>query len=217
MNAGPGFLADQANRSNPFDLSGAFIGKGNPRSWIRITGGRFKNRRIETRSDSGVRPTLGKVREALFNVLGNALEFRDYRFYDLFAGSGIMMLEACGRGLAGGASVEKHPERFKLLKKNFARFPLDNCLPVHDDALDWIERVCLTERKILYLDPPFAENLLERLLNRLERKDWLSDEDFVVVETDSEFQPPPGFILKKKKRYGRVSLHFLQPFAPAVT
>ena len=83
---------------------------------MRITAGKFKNKQVKTIDSDLIRPTLSKIRESLFNVIQN--DIVDAVFLDLFAGSGIMGLEAASRGAKEIIFVEKNPRHFNLLKDN---------------------------------------------------------------------------------------------------
>ena len=87
---------------------------------LAITGGRFKGMRLDTPSGKGVtRPTSGKVRQALFNILAGTIAGVD--FLDLYAGSGAVGLEALSRGCRSAILVENHPAAWKCLAGNCLR------------------------------------------------------------------------------------------------
>ena len=85
---------------------------------MRITAGKFKNKQVKTVDSDLIRPTLSKIRESLFNVLQN--EITDASFLDVFAGSGIVGIEAASRGAKEVIFIEKNPKHYKLLKENLS-------------------------------------------------------------------------------------------------
>ena len=83
---------------------------------MRIVAGKFRSRLLKSPKGMGLRPTSDKLRETLFNVLGELVV--DARFVDLFAGTGAVGIEALSRGAREAIFVEKHPPTAALIKKN---------------------------------------------------------------------------------------------------
>jgi 16S rRNA (guanine966-N2)-methyltransferase len=187
---------------------------------LTITGGVFRGRRLATNPDSKViRPTSGKVREALFSSLGDRVEGAS--FVDLYAGSGAVGLEALSRGAREVHLVENHPRSWALLKANCQALtggyapgsagpdlPGARIVPVHADAAAW----CLRMRRegaafdLVFADPPFDSDfagLWESMAG------VVSPGGMAVVQFPA--RRPPGWIAQagKVKRYGESGLAFL--------
>lgn len=105
-------------------------------SRIRITGGEWRSRLIRVMDAPGLRPTPDRVRETLFNWLGQDLT--GWRCLDLFSGSGILGLECASRGAAEVVLVENQPKTFAQLRGNAATFACDRLRPVRADALEFV-------------------------------------------------------------------------------
>lgn len=131
---------------------------------VIIMGGEFRGRKLATDSSSQIiRPTSGKVREALFSSLGESL--RDEVFVDLYAGTGAVGFEAASRGAKEVYWVEKHPKSWTLLKANAKSVlsGLDEEYPthlIHSDALSFCRKMQEEGRKFAFVfaDPPFADD-----------------------------------------------------------
>jgi len=91
---------------------------------MNITAGIYKGRKVKT--PKGIsRPTLSKIRESVFNTLFSMMHFEGKCFLDVFAGSGIMGLEALSRGFESALAIEKNPKAAKILKENYANIKLE--------------------------------------------------------------------------------------------
>jgi 16S rRNA (guanine966-N2)-methyltransferase len=178
---------------------------------VIIMGGRFKGRKLDTDTRASlIRPTSGKVREALFSSLGPALEGE--AFVDLYAGSGAVGLEALSRGAASAHLVESHPQSWTLLKAN-CRAVLGEgpdaalALPAKEDARSWCRRMRAEGRAFPYVfaDPPFQvdfSGLEEAVLG------VLSPGGIAIIQYPT--RNPPAWIgrASKLKKYGDSSLAF---------
>ncbi len=176
---------------------------------LSLTGGRFKGAVLRTPSGQNLtRPTSGKVRQALFNILMDRIE--DSGFLDLYAGSGAVGLEALSRGSKRVSLVENHPAVFKILESNcrllLSREAEANSLQwIRDDALKFIDRSIKQETRfeIVFADPPFTldfSGLWERI------KPLLTDDGVGVVQFPT--RNPPDFKEKADRiyEYGESSL-----------
>src|SRR6266850_4851123 len=129
---------------------------------MRIIAGTFRSRQLKSTKGMALRPTSDKLRETLFNVLGELVV--DARFVDLFAGTGAVGIEALSRGSREAIFVEKHPPAVALIKKNLESLEIRKSarvLPL--DALQALNEIAEapTPRSarigILFLDPPYAD------------------------------------------------------------
>src|SRR6266436_5597607 len=129
---------------------------------MRIIAGTFRSRQLKSIKGMALRPTSDKLRETLFNILGELVV--DARFMDLFAGTGAVGIEALSRGAREAIFVEKHQPTAALIKKNLESLDIrSDARVVASDALKALERLAKepsTENAavdILFLDPPYAE------------------------------------------------------------
>lgn len=163
---------------------------------VRIIGGRWRGTKLAVPDRPGLRPSSDRVRETLFNWLMPALP--GARVLDLFAGTGVLGLEALSRGAAQATLVERDPGLAAALRGVVEK--LSAPAEVHAaDALAW-----LGGRNeafdLVFLDPPFADGLWERALAALAPR--LAPGAWIYVESPSDVQPvvPPGWALHREGR-----------------
>ena len=123
---------------------------------IRITGGVLKGRCLSARERLAYRPTTSRNRQMLFNVLRDAVD--GGRFLDLFAGSGVVGLEAVSRGAAHAAFVENEQRALAALRGNIGRLGLDQACTVLPGSALRPDRMPFEKEslKIIFMDPPYG-------------------------------------------------------------
>jgi 16S rRNA (guanine966-N2)-methyltransferase len=172
---------------------------------IRIIAGEFRGRRIKIASRPGLRPTPDRVRETLFNWLGQWLE--GLRCLDLFAGSGALGFEAASRGAARVVMVENDRAAFAALEAARNRIGARAVELVQGDALSYLDQA--GERfDVVFLDPPFRQNALPAALGRLEPR--LAQGARVYVESDAPRSPGERWAELKRARAGQVSYQLFE-------
>lgn len=172
---------------------------------VRIVGGMHRGRRLRFPDSEGLRPTSDRTRETLFNWLQERLP--GARCLDLFAGSGALGFEAASRGAAQVDMLEHSSRVARQLQEN--RQLLDcQAVTVHcTDALSWLTQEG-RPYDILFLDPPFADDLLSACCERLELGGWLGRECRIYLEWDPlgpAPRLPDGWVRLKEKRAGQVA------------
>ena len=168
-----------------------------------ITAGEFKGRKIIAPDENITRPTLSKVRMSVFNTLQAMVDFDGSSFLDMFAGSGVMGLEAISRGFSKVYAIEKNPKVASIIKKNFKNFNNAPKLLV-GDSLKLVTK--LNEKfDVIYIDPPYFLGVYEQSLQAIKNLDC----KIVILEhvTDVDFC---GLELIKQKKYGDKYITFLQ-------
>ncbi len=131
---------------------------------VRIIGGIWRSRVIEFADAQSLRPTANRVRETLFNWLGQTLHGK--RCLDLFSGSGALGFEAASRGAAEVVMLEVLPAAVTALKINQQKLVARMCRVVVMDALKFLGS-SNEKFDIVFVDPPFASNLMSAVLQRL--------------------------------------------------
>ena len=165
---------------------------------VRIIGGQYRRRLLDFPDASGLRPTPDRVRETLFNWLGQDLP--GWACLDLFAGSGALGFEAASRGAARVLLVERDAVACRALEKNRATLDARAVEVVHADALAWLARS--TEAfDLVLVDPPFDSGLAQAVLADLARH--LKPGGHAYVEQGTAVVAPPGFIMHRSGRAGR--------------
>jgi len=131
---------------------------------VRIIGGEWRSRVIDFPAEEGLRPTANRVRETLFNWLGQTLH--EQRCLDLFAGSGALGFEAASRGAAEVVMIENNRAAMQALKKNQEKLAARQCRLVQGEAQDFLKR-SRDRFDIIFVDPPFGSELMAPLLAQL--------------------------------------------------
>jgi 16S rRNA (guanine966-N2)-methyltransferase len=134
------------------------------RNRVRIIAGKWRSRLLKFPPAGQLRPTPDRVRETLFNWLGQRLD--DLACVDLFAGSGALGFEAASRGARHVVMVERDARIAAALRESAASLAAEGVQIVEDDALRFVERA--VERfDVAFVDPPFASDLAQRIMQRL--------------------------------------------------
>ncbi|OSM04828.1 putative 16S rRNA (guanine966-N2)-methyltransferase [Magnetofaba australis IT-1] len=161
-----------------------------------------------------MRPTPVRVREALFNMLGAAF-VRDARMLELFAGSGVMGMEALSRGAAQVCSVERDNATLKLLGENLALCGFaDQARLVRGSAVaESVLRQTLSAAPegfdLLFLDPPYGQGLAQQAVDLVARLNLLRDGAVAVAEHErgaSVLAPSPAWRLWQTREYGQTAV-----------
>lgn len=173
-------------------------------SSIRITGGEWRSRLIQVADAPGLRPTPDRVREILFNWLGQDLT--GLGCLDLFAGSGILGFEAASRGAAHVTLVEKDRRVFTQLQSNAAALKLPRLELVCGDALKFAP----TRRfDLILLDPPYHQGWLDRVAPNLEA--WAAPGARIYAEAEHALEALGAWRVVKQGHAGQVFYHLLEP------
>ncbi len=171
-------------------------GKGQGVGQVRIIGGRWRGTRLPVPDRPGLRPSSDRVRETLFNWLQPVLP--GARVLDLFAGTGVLGLEAVSRGAAHAQLVEADPALAAALADAVRRLDAAATVSVHrGDALAWL-RGHDGRHDIAFVDPPFAAGLWEPVLAALPR--LLAAEAWLYLESPAGHAPavPPEWRLHRE-------------------
>ncbi len=152
------------------------------RNQVKIIAGTHRGSNILFPSIEGLRPTPARVRETLFNWLGQDLT--GLTVLDLFAGSGALGMEASSRGAREVVMVDRSADSCKSLRENQNRLRLSNLFIQKMNAEDYLQAQTLKKFDIVFLDPPFDYRAWENLLSLLES--CLVDNAFVYIEAALE-------------------------------
>jgi 16S rRNA (guanine966-N2)-methyltransferase len=179
---------------------------------MRIIGGTLKGRVLKTPVGyETTRPTADRAKEGLFNILSarlasNGKTWTQTVFFDGFAGSGAMGIEALSRGASHVFFVEKDKKALACLKENLQGLPAFSFTLFNDDILRLPEKTNdLPFPDILFLDAPYGKGLWEKALVALVQKNWITPKTICICETEKKFQTPflPDFELLEERSYGR--------------
>ncbi len=178
---------------------------------LRIIAGRWRGRRWQFPAGTAIRPTPDRVRETLFNWLMHSIV--GARCLDLFAGSGALGLEALSRGAASVRFLETDRPAADGIRKTLADWGDTSGEVIQRDALGWLEAEKAIPTDLVFLDPPFAAGLLPRAFQALWRRDWLSGDAQIYVESaaqDALPALPADWIVHRSGRAGEVGYYLLR-------
>ncbi|MBV8741933.1 MAG: 16S rRNA (guanine(966)-N(2))-methyltransferase RsmD [Sinobacteraceae bacterium] len=176
---------------------------------LRIIGGRWRGRRLRFPALADIRPTPDRVRETLFNWLGQRVQ--GARCLDLFAGSGALGLEALSRGAEQVTFIERESRAAQQLRAHLSAWQASGAEVITLDAVHYLSGAARSF-DIVFLDPPFASSLIASTAELLEARDWLSPDALIYVETDARAelpQLPVTWQVRKAKQAGAVGYHLL--------
>lgn len=185
---------------------------------VRINAGEWRSRILKFPDAIGLRPTPERVRQTVFNWLGQDLT--GLNCLDLFAGSGVMGFEALSRGARSVTMVEKSVPAFKALMANKQLLNAEHANIVHEDALHFLNEhlhsVHAPKFDIIFLDPPYHQQWLSKILPLLSA--YSSPEALIYVEAEyalfDNTEDMPDFSEKwqmvKQSKTGNVFYHLLK-------
>ncbi|MDR2839571.1 MAG: 16S rRNA (guanine(966)-N(2))-methyltransferase RsmD [Azonexus sp.] len=173
---------------------------------VRIIGGAYRRRLLRFPDSEGLRPTPDRVRETLFNWLGQELDGQ--HCLDLFAGSGALGFEAASRGAARVVMVEKNPCVLAALRENHALLQKPAAVEiVRGDALEYAAS-SRSKFDLIFLDPPFNVGWINRLEHVLPAV--LQADAAIYVEAEHEITSLGDWRTIRQGRAGEVHFHLLR-------
>ncbi len=188
-----------------------------PPQSLRITGGSLRGRRLEAPAGQRVRPTAERVREALFNRLahggfgadGQSI-LLDAHVLDLCCGTGALAFEALSRGSAHATLVDADPAVVRLARSNADALGLTGACTFQPAKLP--AGVPHGPFDIVFLDPPYADGLVEPILGAMAHAGTVRPGGLISVETGAKLAltAPAGFAVLHEQRYGAAKLWLLQ-------
>jgi 16S rRNA (guanine(966)-N(2))-methyltransferase RsmD len=168
---------------------------------LRVAGGEARGRRLK--APKNIRPTQGMVKQAIFNMVGAGIE--GAHVLDLFAGSGALGIEALSRGAEHVTFVDQQPRGLAILRQNLDALGFkERAHVVRADVVRWLEASpgAVREARIVFLDPPYDDVVLDRALRVLDRE---APAGVTVLAEHSKRQSPPELArlaLDRQRRYG---------------
>ena len=180
---------------------------------MRIIAGEMRGRLLKSVEGMQTRPTSDKVKGAIFNVLGDKV--LNARVLDLFAGTGNLAIEAISRGSCEAVLVEKRFDAHQVIQKNIERIGVgDKTKLLLMDAIMYIKRYPDEVFNLIFLDPPYREELVTKVISTLkEHPTYLAPAGVIVAETakdetlNSDIYP---FEIRKTGVYGDTLVWYLQ-------
>jgi 16S rRNA (guanine966-N2)-methyltransferase len=172
---------------------------------LRIIGGEWGSRRLTFPDAPGLRPTPDRVRETLFNWL--SMHIAGARVLDVFTGSGALYFEALSRGASMGLALDNNAAAVANLRQNLSLLGCTTGQVTQADALRHLETQTAQAFDVVFLDPPFHQNLLTSACALLESHGWLADDAWIYTESEnppSATGLPGNWRLHREKKAGQV-------------
>ena len=178
---------------------------------VRIIGGHWKRTKLTVADAPGLRPTPDRVRETLFNWLGQDLT--GWRCLDAFAGSGALGFEAASRGAVQATLLERDRQLAGNLRQLQTRLAADAVQVVCADAIAWMRQAAPQSFELIFIDPPFCAGLFEQALQVA--RPLLVADGLIYLEADRAFEAdsvrPLGLEVWRQAKAGAVHYHLLRP------
>lgn len=171
---------------------------------VRIIAGRWRGRYVGVLEEPDLRPTGSRIRETLFNWLAPSID--GARCLDLFAGTGILGLEAASRGAAEVVMVDQDVRKVRHMAAEAARLGAQSVRVERAEAASWIARDA-GRYDIVFLDPPFRQGWVARCCAELAQSGRLAEGALVYVEIEADADMPEwprGWHVYREKQAGQV-------------
>ncbi len=183
---------------------------------VRLIGGQWKRSKLPVVNAESLRPTPDRVRETLFNWLGQDLD--GWRCLDAFSGSGALGFEAASRGATEVTLIERDTRLVKSLKQVQERLKATQVRIEAADALAWMSRSAPGCFELVFIDPPFGADVFDAAMKAAQR--LVVPGGFVYLEADRPFAADafaPSLKLHRHARAGAVHAHLFQRESPGYT
>ena len=184
---------------------------------MRIIGGIYRGKKITLPEDKKTRPLKDIVKESIFNLIEHSnkfkIEIKNSLVLDLFAGTGSLGIEAISRGANKTVFIESNKKNFQILKNTIRELKLNNkSIILFKDASTWIKENNLSSFDLIFLDPPFNENLEKKVLDILKKRQNLKSSCKIYVEFSkfTKIEIPDSFTIYKEKTLGDVKAYLLK-------
>ena len=191
---------------------------------MRIISGTAKGRKIQSPKNEGritekgeikaTRPTLDRVKESMFNILGHKVY--DAVVLDMFAGTGSLGLECASRGANKIVFLERFKETYDILLENVNNLGFTSVSKVYmKDSYEFIKSLASSGEKfdIIFVDPPYLNHMVDRAVKLIAEFDLLNADGVIVTKYDKEepiFRPEEKYELVDERKYGNTIIAFYQ-------
>jgi len=164
---------------------------------MRVISGKYKGKNILGFDIKGTRPTMDRVKESMFALIQNYI--KDAIVLDLFSGSGNLGIEALSNGASICYFVDNNKIAIDTIKKNL--IGIENTTVIKNDCFNALNDLKNNKFDIIFLDPPYHNNLMNKVLNKIVEYDLLNENGIVVCEYE-EGNIETTLELIKSKKYG---------------
>ncbi len=177
---------------------------------MRIISGSARGTKLFTLEGLDTRPTLDRVKEPLFSIIG--LKIQDSDVLDLFSGSGALGIEALSRGAKNVVLCDNSKKAIQVIENNLKKTRLQAEI-INDDFIKCLEKMNGRQFDLIFLDPPYETNYIIRAVNKILECNLLRKNGLIIAETDNqkivEDIEKLDITVSDIRKYGRVILIFL--------
>lgn len=179
---------------------------------MRIIAGKARGRRLIPPATMETRPTLDRVKEAMFSIIQGYLP--DSVVIDVFAGTGSLGLEAASRGAKEVYLVDKSQTTFPLLKENIENLKFEDfCTGLNMDSYEALRTLAKKDKvfDIIFIDPPYCKEMIPEAIKIVKENKLLKENGIIVTKIDSIEHIYEGFediVLIRSKKYGNTTICF---------
>lgn len=183
---------------------------------MRVISGTARGKKLNTLSGLNTRPTLDRVKEAVFNII--QFELEDKNVLDLFSGSGALGIEALSRGAKHAVLCDNSYEAIKIIKQNIRETRLEEKVEIiNKDYSEALKKLKNENQKfdIIFLDPPYKSDYIIKSIEKILENSLLSENGIIVAETDDKnkiekIKNIKGIEIYDARRYGIVHIIFIR-------
>ncbi len=183
---------------------------------MRVISGTARGKKLVSLEGMQTRPTLDRVKEALFNIL--QFNLKETKILDLFAGSGALAIEALSRGAESAVLCDNSSKAIAIINKNLEATRLQNKAQViNNDYLKTLNKLKNESKKfnIVFLDPPYKTDYICKSIEKIVEYDLLSKDGIIIAETDDEnkiqqIKNIKNLEIYDERKYGIVHIIFIR-------
>ncbi len=171
---------------------------------MNISRGKYRNRKIDTLESLQTRPTASKTKEALFNMI--AFDVENAEVLDLFAGSGLLGIEALSMYAKHVDFNDSNPQAIKIIKCNLEMLNETNYTITSLDAFTYLNTIKDKQYDIIFLDPPYGLKIINELVKQIIDLKIIKENGIIICESSLDEQVVAGyqgFEKVKDKKYGK--------------
>ncbi len=179
---------------------------------MRIIAGSAKGRKILSPEGNGTRPTLDRIKEAIFNIIQNRVQ--GARVVDVFAGTGSLGLEAASRGAEKCYLIDKGETSYKLLAQNIKDLKFEDiCTSYNMDSYEALRRFADNKEifDLIFIDPPYLKDMIPLAIEEIYKGNLLEKSGLIVTKIDTSEEIYEGngeIILINSRKYGNTTICF---------
>ncbi|EES50300.1 16S rRNA (guanine(966)-N(2))-methyltransferase RsmD [Clostridium botulinum] len=179
---------------------------------MRIISGKARGRKLIPPASMETRPTLDRVKEAMFSMIQGYIP--DSNVIDVFAGTGSLGLEAASRGAKEVYLIDKSSETFPLLKENIKKLKFDDfCFGLNMDSYEALRKLSNQGKvfELIFIDPPYCKEMIPEAIKIIKENNILSENGIIITKIDTIEEIYDGYediFLRKSRKYGNTTVCF---------